>query len=270
MSKKGRVFCSFDWHGCGKVANQVLDWLSPEDTLYFGGDAIDRGPDGIEILNRLAARPNTILMRGNHEEMMARAIPYIIEDIKEYECFYDWTGYLHWFQNGGKETAKAFLSMTEKQILKYKELIENMPTEIRYKSPNGHTVVLEHAGYTPVNIQHRSHDPLWDREHFYDRWNNGWEIEPGSNAEKIYLVHGHTPVQYMRLMFGYDGMEPLTANEMKHKTDWYEHKDTIKPEVIRYCSGHKFNLDLCTIVSHRIALLDLDTFETIYFDEEEY
>ena len=41
-----------------------------------------------------------------------------------------------------------------------------------------------------------------------------------------------------------------------------------KPEIIRYCDGHKFCVDMCTVYSDRIALLDLDTFETIYFDKE--
>ena len=41
-----------------------------------------------------------------------------------------------------------------------------------------------------------------------------------------------------------------------------------KPEVIRYCDGHKFDIDMCTIASERIALIDLDTFEIKYFDKK--
>jgi hypothetical protein len=42
-----------------------------------------------------------------------------------------------------------------------------------------------------------------------------------------------------------------------------------KPEVIRYCDGHKFCIDMCTVASDRVALLDLDTFEVKYFDGDE-
>ena len=128
---------------------------------------------------------------------------------------------------------------------------------------------MEHAGYTPFDVPHRSHDPLWDREHFYDKWDTGFERD-GLDPENTYLVHGHTPVQYLRLMYGYNGMEPFTENEIKHKRDWYwdGNEKVIIPEVIRYTDGHKFDIDCCTIVSGRIALLDLDTFEVIYFDAD--
>ena len=269
---KGRIFASGDWHGCGKVAKQVLDYLGPNDTLYFLGDAIDRGRDGLAIFDELIADPRVIFIKGNHEAMMADAIPSIVKDLEERECFDPCAfGYRLWFQNGGEETAYKFLNMDKTRIYKYRELINNMPTEVRYSSPAGHTVIMEHAGYTPFDIPHRSHDPLWDRDHFYDKWGAfmGGKWEKNSEVDKTYLVHGHTPVQYLRLMYGYDGMEPLTKEERKHKNNWWNSRGLIIPEIIRYCSGHKFDIDCCTIVSRRIALLDLDTFETIYFDEEE-
>lgn len=270
MQNKDRVFVSGDWHGCGKVAKQVLDWLKPEDTLYFLGDAIDRAPDGLTIFDELIARPNTIFLKGNHEAMMAQAIPYIAKDLDENDCFWDLDGYYHWFANGGRETAKSFPDMSRARMFKYKKIIDEMPVRARYNSPNGHTVIIEHAGYTPFSIlNHRKHDPLWDREHFYDSWNNGWEYQPESEIGTTYLVHGHTPVQYLRFDYGYNEMTPLTKEEVKHKRNWSDCRGLIIPEVIRYCEGHKFCVDMCTIVSRRIALLNLDTFEVIYFDEEE-
>ena len=84
----------------------------------------------------------------------------------------------------------------------------------------------------------------------------------------MYLVHGHTPVQYLKFDYGYNGQEPLSKEDLKFKRTW-DLNAIYKPEVIRYCDGHKFDIDMCTIVSGRIALLDLDTFEVIYFDEGE-
>ena len=55
-----------------------------------------------------------------------------------------------------------------------KEAVDKMPTELRYTSPAGHTVIMEHAGYTPFGMPRRSHDPLWDRDHFYDSWDEGF------------------------------------------------------------------------------------------------
>ena len=39
--------------------------------------------------------------------------------------------------------------------------------------------------------------------------------------------------------------------------------------IIPYCEGHKIDIDLGCFVSRQIALLDLDTFEPIYFRLEE-
>ena len=41
--------------------------LRPDDTLYILGDVIDRGPDGVKILQDMMARPNVVPILGNHE-----------------------------------------------------------------------------------------------------------------------------------------------------------------------------------------------------------
>ena len=78
-----KVYCSADWHGCGKVAKKVLNYLQPEDKLYFLGDTTDRGLQGADILDLLMARPNTYYIKGNHDYMMAATLPSIINDMKE-------------------------------------------------------------------------------------------------------------------------------------------------------------------------------------------
>ena len=264
-----KVYASSDWHGCGKIANQILNQLQPDDILYFLGDAIDRAPDGIEILNKLLNRPNTYFLKGNHEEMMAAAIPWIYKEMEEYECLYcEYQKYYdHWFINGGEETSKAFWNMSKEEIFAYKEKIDNMPLELRYTSPAGHTIIMEHAGYTPFGIPHRTHEPTWDRLHFGDKWDEGRENEDPDNT---YLIHGHTPVQYLKYLYGYIDKKPLTKEEWNDKNKWLrgDYKECSKPTILRYCNGHKFDIDMCTIASGRGALLNLDTFEEIYIDGE--
>lgn len=260
----GKVWCSSDWHGCGKVARKVLDYLQPDDTLIFIGDAIDRGPDGWKIMKELLNDKRVIYLQGNHEKMMADYINNYIE------------GYNHnflWFGNGGEDTWQDIENLSDNILREIAIAIYRMPTEYIYKSPKGHTVILEHAGYTPFDIPHRSHDPLWDREHFYDNWDGGFEIKD-FDPETTYLVHGHTPTVYLRYLYGYNGMsDKMTKKDFIIKRQFLEDKiltgeEIIKPEIIRYCDGHKFCIDCCTIVSNRVALLDLDTFEVIYFDAD--
>jgi len=54
-------------------------------------------------------------------------------------------------------------------------------------------------------------------------------------------VHGHTPVQYVM------------------QDEKYE-------EILKYCNNHKIDIDMGTYVSNITVLLDLDTFEPIYFN----
>ena len=252
----GRIFASGDWHGNGELAKQVLKFLKEDDILYFIGDCCDRGPDGVEIFQLLINDPRIFFLKGNHEDMMAKAILALYED-----WAYDSNITSHWYNNGGIKTANSFRDMTKEEVFAIREAILQMPTEAIYKSPAGHTVIMEHAGYTPFDIPHRSHDPLWDRKHFHDNWAGG---------DNFYLVHGHTPVQYLKFEYGYNGDHRLTIEEMKERKAWMKNGECItKPTIIRYCNGHKFDIDMCTIVSNRIALLDLDTFEEIYFDGEE-
>ena len=44
------VYALADLHGNGTIYNKIKNFLKPNDTVYFLGDAIDRGPDGWTIL----------------------------------------------------------------------------------------------------------------------------------------------------------------------------------------------------------------------------
>ena len=63
-----------DLHGCYDLYAAMLDEInfSERDTLFFLGDAADRGPDGIEIMEDLRSRPNVVYLLGNHEDMFRR------------------------------------------------------------------------------------------------------------------------------------------------------------------------------------------------------
>ena len=188
---------------------------------------------------------------------MAEALPSIAKEIED-PSYYDYEDRDLWYGNGGIKTVEPLWEKKSTEVLEYKRIIDKMPLELRYNSPEGHIVILEHAGYS-AGSPLREHDPLWDRYHFYDKW---------QGKDNEYLVHGHTPVQYLKFEYGYKEREPLTKKEIFIKYKWWQEGFYYDPFVIRYCSGHKFDIDLCTIVSGKIGLLDLDTFEEIYFNEE--
>ena len=258
---KGKVYATGDWHGCADPALKVLDFLKPEDTLIFLGDAMDRGDDGYKLMIALMSDPRVIYLKGNHEAMMAAAIDEIWNEKPGMSSG-------HWYQNGGARTLEAMETLSVEVINGLISKLNRLPDEVVYQSSAGHTVICEHAGYSPFDMPHRSHDPQWDREHFHDTWDGGFTRNIGS-AESTYLVHGHTPVQYLQYDYGYAGQPPMTKEDMWAKRHiLYATEQWPVPEVIRYYDGHKFDIDMCTIATDRIALLDLDTFETTYFDTD--
>lgn len=261
----GRIFASSDWHGCLDPAKKVLDFLQPDDKLYFLGDAIDRGDHGFQIMTHLLNDDRVVYMLGNHEQMMLEAVKHMIQYKDEYFIAYSHMDNNWIYGNGGSKTLED-MHYGEGIDLEYLyKRIKEMPNICDYTSKDGKKIILEHAGFTPdkngeLKWEDRHHDPVWDRDHFYDLW---------TGAEDMYLVHGHTPVQYLKFEYGYLGQGPMSFDELKIKNAWDDPSVHYIPEVIQYCDGHKFDIDMCTIASGRIALLDLDTFETIYFDEEE-
>ena len=62
-----------DIHGCYEKYRGILQAirLRSEDTLYVLGDVVDRGPDGIRILQDMMGRANVYPILGNHEFMAA-------------------------------------------------------------------------------------------------------------------------------------------------------------------------------------------------------
>ena len=63
--------CS-DIHGQYDLYKTMLNEINftTEDHLYILGDMIDRGEDGIRVLQDVASRPNVTCLLGNHEYMM--------------------------------------------------------------------------------------------------------------------------------------------------------------------------------------------------------
>ena len=252
----GKVYASSDFHGCSGPAMKLLSYLKEDDKLYYLGDSIDRGSDGLALFDTLTSDPRVIYILGNHEELMRMALKGAIRG--QFGRDFDL-----WMMNGGKDTFDAIDD--EDPVPRAKEIIrkiEQLSIQELYKSPKGHSVILEHAGFS-VGPARRTHDPIWDREHFFDPWSDDPE------DQDTYIVHGHTPVQYLQFHYGYIDEPPKTKAELALKYAWADNPGDWRPQVIRYCDGHKFDIDLCTIASDRVALLDLDTFDVKYFEGDE-
>lgn len=231
-----KVYACSDLHGMYNLWEQIKNCLDDKDTLYFLGDAIDRGQDGIKILDELFADPRVIMLKGNHEDMLTICLPEILDE--------DFTNLYWWGSNGCQPTLNQLSFKGEGAQRHIINQCAKLPTYLWYNSPCGHRVFLTHAG-TDLRFTEKElilmgrNDPyIWDRKHFHS---------PKPDMDKVFQVHGHTPT-------------PILAEELGLKmTD---------PEVLTYCGGHKIDIDLGSVNTGVAALIDLDSFEVKYFTKE--
>lgn len=195
--KKVTTYAISDIHGRKDLwlkANKEV--FGPNDTIYFLGDAADRGPDGWEMIKTLLDDERIIYLMGNHEDMLIKAIE---------NSRYENLSLLFW--NGGENTYEAYELDTKENQEKYLEKLKELPKyALCYKDKK--IIFLSHAGMTPGNTIVDENDWFWDRKHLKDEWTNTFK--------NIYIVHGHTPVQ--NLFEFKNVVEPITYCE-GHKID---------------------------------------------------
>ncbi|MBQ7766055.1 MAG: fructose-bisphosphatase class III [Lachnospiraceae bacterium] len=213
-----------DVHGQYKSYMKMLKKidLKAEDTLYVLGDAIDRGNDGIKILNDMMKRPNVVLILGNHEMLMLDALRNF-DEIKSKDR-HDTDDIDLWLDpcNGGEYTYEDFSKLT---IPKRKAIIDYLENawiikKITIGNKNYH---LSHAyttnrkskdGFRYADL---SHDEIWDIVwmNIFDRAfirENNSKLYP--NKKTIYIC-GHTFTQRL------DCIDELGRGLVYHNTDYY-------------------------------------------------
>lgn len=165
------IYAVADLHGQGKLYDQIIEAIKPDDTLYIIGDLCDRGPDGYRMMEDALSRPNIIYLKGNHEDMFVEAA----RDWKTNR--YSTALQLHTSQGGlstltGWEKAGSSLDILDK--------LDKLPETAIYKNTQGKTIKLIHSG--------AEGNPLWDREHFKMYCNI---------PEDTIIVHGHSNTVYV-------------------------------------------------------------------------
>ena len=239
-----KTYAISDLHGCYEFWDWIKDYIDDTDTIFFLGDAIDRGDKGIKLMTDLLLDTRVTYLLGNHEEFLRNAIEGILEG--------HFDGQSVWMSNGGYPTYIELLDYSTAHLEWLLHKINRMQKYIRYINKNGQVIHLTHSGFdinypeevisNLINYEIPQSSYLWNREHFYKKWDAAKDNE--------YMVHGHTTVGYLLKKFN----KPFNSNEL---------------ETVFYCDNHKIDIDLGCYYSNRCALFDLDTFETIYFIQKE-
>lgn len=263
------LYAISDLHGRDDLFQKVDEFIKKDknNICYVLGDNIDRAPGGINIIKHILNDSQYFPIFGNHEQMMVYSVPMLIRNER--------TGYTQsWLDdNGGELTWGVFDCMEEKEIMEIIDEVKQWSWQEKIRVNENEFIYLDHAGFTPLQCW-RSEEPLWDRRHFDERWTG----DP--NYRKRCVVHGHTPVQYMKFHYDYkdrDFREKIAIKEAAAQE--YEKTGTIQytPEVLFYCHGadadyaHKIDIDMGSVTSGRVAVLNLETKEVTYIDgDKEY
>lgn len=195
------IYVCADIHGEYNKYAALLERLrfGESDTLYVLGDVIDRGPDGIRILQDMMARPNVVPILGNHELTAAICLRWLLEEITEERL--DALGaeqlavYQNWMDNGGEPTLRGLKRLSQEERQALLAYFQEMDLYAQVET-GGRRFVLVHAGLDHFALDKSLEDyeledflfcrPKPDEPRYPDR----------------FLVYGHTPTRLLRRQAG--------------------------------------------------------------------
>lgn len=235
------VYATTDLHGRLDLYNKIKKILKPSDTVFFLGDAGDRGSKGWELIKAIYHDDQFTYIKGNHEDMLVDAIR---AHQRNPEC--ESEAYRLLKSNGGEVTMNDW--WLDGMDYSWAEKIDALPVRAEYKNKDGVWILMSHAGYTPwadpddlnTILIPSDFELLWNRDHFYDEDYKDW-------LQNSIVVHGHTPIPHLA-----DHLNDPNQN-LQHGAYWYDDK--------RKCC-----IDNLSAYSDVACLLDLDTFEEIIIE----
>lgn len=167
------IYVMSDIHGEADRFHSMLKKIcfSSSDTLYILGDVIDRGPDGIRLLQEIMNSTNMRMILGNHEYMM----------VQNYSPEATIVEALRWSRNGNAPTIASFDSLHEDEQTEILDYLKELPSHV-VVSVGGRRFYLVH-GFPGENI----HEEVWQRP----------DICSVNPIQGTTLIIGHTPVLNM-------------------------------------------------------------------------
>lgn len=86
----GKTYVMTDIHGRLEPLKSLLAQIPEGAKIVFLGDYVDRGSESREVVALVRSLPNTVCLRGNHEDMVCARDP------------------LNWLSNGGASTVLSY------------------------------------------------------------------------------------------------------------------------------------------------------------------
>jgi len=189
------LYAMSDIHGEYEKYLSMLEKIafSQDDTLFVLGDAVDRGPEPIKVLQDMASRDNVYLLKGNHEAMASFVLHKLNVEITEDNADSHMNAeliqaILEWQKNGGSVTMGKFRELSADEKLDLLDYIDDAQlydiVDVGKK-----TFILLHSGLGNFQDGKRLSQytfdelacmrPDFERQYYKD--------------SSIYIVSGHTP-----------------------------------------------------------------------------
>lgn len=183
INPNGRDFIIGDLHGCIDEFETLLKRLKldfQKDRMFSVGDLVDRGPGSMACL-RLLREPWFFAVKGNHEDMMLRAVASNLQ-----------VGADIWAWNGGDWGVERFED-GDPEFFELMELVDACPFAFTIRSRELGLVGISHAEppsrWSAPIIEDEVKNVIWRREKIHAR-------ERGVAAEGVqFSVHGHSIVE---------------------------------------------------------------------------
>lgn len=203
------VYAVSDLHGYMDVFLRGLEEIGfgDDDQLYVIGDAIDRGPDGIELLQYIKDHENMDLLIGNHEDMMLGYVhPDGLPDHRAYVGDSD-----RWFShhNGGDVTFSRYLELTDderRELLNWlngRELIKVISVGDKQFCLTHSYYQEEAVGKTYNEVDLKTAFDIVNKSIFGEGAERGNDLVFYYNPQYTFIT-GHRPVQYVRRNIDHD------------------------------------------------------------------
>ena len=188
------VYVMSDLHGNYDGFMSILKQIkfSEEDELYVDGDIVDRGRDGIKILQYMMMQPNIYPIIGNHEYALMQVLDFVTQEITEDSISKidekTLQNIIEYQNIGGQVTLDEFHKLSKEEQQDIMDYLEEF-TAYEEITVSGKSFVIIHAGFINFNLNRRLDDyqlyelifkaPDYEKVYFKDK----------------YLVTGHLPTR---------------------------------------------------------------------------
>ena len=192
-----RNFVMSDIHGYKEYFDRTLEAVgfSCDDRLYVLGDAIDRGPESIQLLQEIMGMENVEMFIGNHELMMMDFI-----HSREKNLFCGRPDIWMFPSNGGEETKEQLLALPPQEQERIREYLESCWVQ-KILEISGRKYWLSHSAILPKEVfgtkDIKAGEVSWD-DLFHAVWRSPFRLdehEPAGNYCTDAYTHiiGHVP-----------------------------------------------------------------------------